>query len=403
MLALCVLASGCSLEMWRTPVPPLSAEVLHREFGLQRGGLEPEQIKLIAEPEHLRPCCAFGSELRVSLGPIPVPGYEIYNTIGPEDVGDHEYDGGVPLKGKLTFDALKTGENNGLVYTCRAGFIDIAHLRLWADYTMFLTAWIGRHLDTGGTLPIREEGGERRLVLKPVDPELRQDYTVRQLTVPLAMWIAYQMSIWHEIVTWYGWSHLAMFPELASAFSPEDMYSNLLGIKISGSLIYERQVESERKFNEAMTVSIPLLLNLLGGQPGDVGNAAATYVDGVWWDSTAKLPSKALVRKRYFDIGNRIRPWRVTDMDGGAPPEIVEACGESPRHSLSIEPSFAGQKLSERATLEIDVSDALVDAGFPLPRKGDRRVTPADFPRLIEIVREANAEEFGPDADRPQR
>jgi Protein of unknown function (DUF4056) len=41
---------------------------------------------------------------------------------------------------------------------------------------------------------------------------------------------------WHEIAIWYGWANVPMFSERPSAFSPEDMYSNLLGIRIVGLL-----------------------------------------------------------------------------------------------------------------------------------------------------------------------
>ena len=49
----------------------------------------------------------------------------------------------------------------------RAGFVDMAHLRLWADFTIFLAAWVGAHLESGGTLAIRDEAGQRRIVLAP--------------------------------------------------------------------------------------------------------------------------------------------------------------------------------------------------------------------------------------------
>jgi hypothetical protein len=39
---------------------------------------------------------------------------------------------------------------------------------------------------------------------------------------------------WHEIAIWYGWANVPMFSERPSAVLPEDMYSNLLGIRIAG-------------------------------------------------------------------------------------------------------------------------------------------------------------------------
>lgn len=42
--------------------------------------------------------------------------------------------------------------------------------------------------------------------------------------------IAYDLSVWHEIATWYGVSSVPLVSEQFSSFSPEDVYSNLLGL-----------------------------------------------------------------------------------------------------------------------------------------------------------------------------
>ena len=41
---------------------------------------------------------------------------------------------------------------------------------------------------------------------------------------------------------------IPLFPEEASAFSLEDLYSNLLGIKLAGSLMYQGAVVSEASY-----------------------------------------------------------------------------------------------------------------------------------------------------------
>jgi hypothetical protein len=51
------------------------------------------------------------------------------------------------------------------------------------------------------------------------------------LVLWLAEWTAWQMSIWHETVTWFGWDAVPGFSEEASAFSPEDLYSNPLAAR----------------------------------------------------------------------------------------------------------------------------------------------------------------------------
>ena len=383
---------GCAKELWEVSSVPLSIEILDAEFGLARGGLRPDQIPALPEPKHLRPCCAFGSGFGVKVGPLPVPGVRLVNTLGRDDLGSHEYDGGLPLKGGIDLDSFRSGERNGLVFTCQGGFVD-------TDHTIFLVSWVGRHIETGGTLPLRDEGGARRILLRPFDPELLRDHGLRKVAVMLSQWLAYQMSVWHEIATWYGWSSLRAFPEIASAFSPEDLYSNLLGIKLAGAVIYDRKARSEDIYNDSMTGAARFVLGLLGAQPADVGQSAAFHVDGVWWDSKAKLPAKSHTLRRNFDTGPKLTPWRVTDMDGTAPPDVEEACGDSHPHRFWLD--LDDIPLAEYATLEIDVSDALLKSGFPMPEERQRPILQTDFPWVIEQIRAENAAEFGPHADSP--
>jgi Protein of unknown function (DUF4056) len=58
----------------------------------------------------------------------------------------------------------------------------------------------------------------------------------RALATALATMGRLRRLDWHEIAIWYGWANVPMFSERPSAFSPEDMYSNLLGIRIVGLL-----------------------------------------------------------------------------------------------------------------------------------------------------------------------
>ena len=395
--------AGCASDAWQGVVSPVHPSTMRRELGLHPPREAPGVVPRLPEPEHLRPCCAFGSELGVSVARVEVFGYRMLNTLGPDDLGRHEYDGGLPLTGRFDLDALKTSEKNGLVYTCRAGFIDTAHVRYWADYTLYIGTWIGANLERGGTLRLRDEGGQRELVLRPIDPALLRQYSRRELTIPLAQLVAWHLSIWHEVATWYGWSHLKMFPELASAFSPEDFYSNMLGIKLVGALAYDRGAGSEEGYNDGMTALLTHTLQLLGIQSSDLAREASRHTDQVWWDSNAKLPAKNLILRRFFDVNDlRVSPWRVQDVDGRIPESLEEPCGGVPVHELWVEESFAGLNLEDWVDLRITVSPELLADGFRLPR-GEQPVVLRDFPAMVERVRLENLEEFGPDADQPDR
>src|SRR5262249_26361243 len=155
-------------------------------------------------------------------------GYEVRNVLDPSELGTHVYNhGALTLQRPGAEQRLLTDEKSGILYTCRGGFIDIAHVRDNADRTLYFASQIGRMPATGGTISLADEGGIRRIVVHPLDDEIVRRRGLREVVTQLAEWLDFQASIWHEIATWYRWSS-TRFSEQPSAFSPEDLYSNLL-------------------------------------------------------------------------------------------------------------------------------------------------------------------------------
>ena len=125
---------------------------------------------------------------------------------------------------------------------------------------------------------------------------------------------------------------------------------------------------------------------------------AMRSVDQHWWDSSRRLPDKELTQRRHFDIDEQVTPWLVPA--ALAPESLREFCGDDPKPvAISIPKGMMGVKFSDWVTLQIEVDDSLA-ARAPFTEIG-RSVTQADFPRIIEAIREQNREEFGPDADKP--
>jgi hypothetical protein len=405
-VALFALAACGANQKWHAPNVGVSSDIVAREISpdLVRGVL-PEDIPEIPPPRHLRPCCAFGTGLHVRLLGVPVPAFQLPNVLGVEDLGPHRYDNGA-----LAFEASRPGgtpftfEHNGLVYTCRGGFLDTAHIRDWADWTLFLASRLGRSLEEGVALELAPEGGRRRVKLVPVDASEIEGYDRRDVVIPLAQWIAFQLSVWHEIATWYGWSAIPIFPEAASAFSLEDLYSNLLGIKLAGSLVYQGAVVSEASYNENMASALQVILERLGAQPAELGRRAARAVDGQWWDSRVALPAKGVVLRRSFETGLAITPWLVQQapVSNEDKTALTVLCGE-PQPIVLRNPDTCvnGRAFADYAEVEIEVDAALAQRGFPFPRPNSRTITQRDFPFVIDRIRAQNAAEFGPNADRP--
>src|SRR6185369_14098810 len=72
--------------------------------------------KCVHWAQNVRPCCAFGTDLKVKIGSMVLPGYEIENVVAADDIGQHNYDQGPLLHGADQRGVFQS-EKNGLLYT----------------------------------------------------------------------------------------------------------------------------------------------------------------------------------------------------------------------------------------------------------------------------------------------
>jgi hypothetical protein len=361
--------------------------------------LLPAEVPVVPPKLRLRPCCAFGYALKPELAAIPIPGVVLQNVTSAADLGPHRYDGGV-LALERDADQSTSSERNGLVYTCRGGFIDTAHVRDHADWTMYLAPSIARILEQGGRIPLPDEGATRAVVLAPLPTAQIETYGRRRIAVSIAEWLAFQMSIWHEIATWYGWSALPMFPERASAFSPEDLYSNALGARLAGGVIAVRAAATDRTYERTLDRWLAEALAELGAVDAEQGMAAADRVDGLWWDSQRRVPDERLVLRRSFGISAPIEPWTVGRSGPEARAWETAHCpdGAAPL-PLHLPEQLGEIRFADVATLELVLEPPLRER---IP-SADSRLTQADFPGLVEAIREQARAEFGPRVELPER
>lgn len=398
-----LLAAGCREDWDVTKDRPQDDELESAFFS----GLNSEEVPDVPEPTRLRPCCVFGNDVAVSVGSVPVPGYEVRNVLDINELGNHKYNNGVlSLQRPEDGRGVVSDEESGILYTCRGGFIDIAHVRDNIDRTFYLVAQIGRLPATGGVVALANEGGERRILVRPLDDQLVRARGLRQVVIGLAEWLDFQASIWHEIATWHRWS-ATTFSEQPSAFSPEDLYSNLLGLKIAGEVVRRHAAVSEDEYNRNITAMIKDALTKLGPLPKDASRFAFEYVDGIWWDSSKRVPDNQLVRHRNFDIGPRLYPWKLGDAQTShallaGRKEYAEACGGDWRpRPLDVPNAMDGVPFARMATLEIRPDPVLLQNGFRMPKAGSDVVTADDFPQLIRDIRSACDQELGAGAASP--
>jgi hypothetical protein len=232
----------------------------------------------------IRICCAFGSDLSVAR----IPFVKKNDITSIDNLGTHKYLGG-------------HSEGLGIIYTKKGGFIDLGHLRDYADWTAYLYNQILLRKETGESLVLNlgVEGGMKNLELTVPNQQDSIYY------YELAASIAYDLSVWHEIATWFGASTIPMVPERFSSFSPEDLYSNLLGIKLGIMAI-----KSELEYNEAMTKLLAETFKDLNS----VASVQETYlameeVENIWWTRKKPIPSGKMLLKRYLGSETHLQPW----------------------------------------------------------------------------------------------
>ncbi|MHC4365646.1 MAG: DUF4056 domain-containing protein [Planctomycetota bacterium] len=244
---------------------------------------------------------------RVGCLPTSTPGIRFLN---PDELGPHSYS-----YSKVLF------EKNGIVYTCKAGHIDITHVRWAADYTRYFVIRTHKTLMKGDdgfsfSLPIELSKYKVRFVY-PKDwkdlPRTSRERIANEISYSVGPYLAYSALTWHEILTWFGVHFVGVEPEFNSAFSWEDSFSNLLGTELA-----VRALQDDRhSYDKAMTLAIEAELAKLGVQSKSTAIRASERMRGKWFEGNMLVDTK----KRNFDIG----------LDGYVTPTLVPGVQECER------------------------------------------------------------------------
>lgn len=315
------------------------------------------KVPVIAENQSLpkphriiRTCCSFGTEMKM----FALPGVKITETTSIEKIGVHHYLG-------------DPSEENGIIYSRRGGFIDMGHLRDQADWTAFLYTRILKNKTIGNwSMVLGHEGGEKNLSIK-ISPNLDNLDIIR-----LAGKIAYDLSVWHEIATWFGASTIPFIPERYSSFSIEDAYSNLLGVTIG-----MQALQSELPYEQAVSQLIEKYLQDLEAVPTETETyMAMEAVRDVWWTRERKLPSAKVLIERQIQVYPCLKPWLVPGIKSTNPSPV----------ELSVPlQSSNGQYLNSFYKLEFRLNYK-----FPFrkifPERKTRNITQNDFDRMLSQV-----------------
>jgi hypothetical protein len=310
-------------------------------------------------PRIIRTCCILGTGLQI----WGIPGLSITEVSCITSLGPHHFLG-------------NQREGDGIIYTRLGGFIDMAHVRDQADWT----AWLySRILEAGGQrqdLDLGYEGGDKTLVLPENTSADPMD------ACQLAGRIAYDLSVWHEIASWFGASAFPLLPEGYSSFSVEDIYSNLLGVSLG-----IKALQSSLPYETAMTALIRETLDRLGAVETEAETLQALEdVRNLWWTADKKLPGRKVLLVRELKPYPEVFPWLVPEWN---------PCRERGTELKVPVCSPSGYPWSSRYKLTIRLNGR-----FPVhslfPGNTGRTVTQDDFGTLIRQINDESGNRSNP-------
>jgi hypothetical protein len=209
---------------------------------------------------------------------------------GPEQLGQHGY-------------RPNLSERNGLVYTCKAGSIDIGHARKASDWTIFLASKTYRQIMKGESqfsFRLYEPSQYSVRLTYPENwkdrPQQEKERIAYEISTGVGRYLAFVGVTWHEIITWFGFKSKGFEPEHPSAFTWEETFSNLFGTHVATLALDD----SEHTYNQAMTLAFDTELRKLGAKPGHVSKRAAQSVRGPWFTGDFFFIT---MKKRNLDLG----------------------------------------------------------------------------------------------------
>jgi hypothetical protein len=314
-----------------------------------------------------RRCCLLGTNFKM-FGIFPGK-----QTWDPSSLGFHVYGGG-------------NGEFNGNIATCHAGIIDTAHVRYAADLVLRYALLIEQLGPEGGRIPLHPEAGRGgiQVAALPEGRSFDEDYVIET-----AGSITIDLTSWHEIATWYDFSEMPLYSEKGSSFSPEDAYSNQLGVTLGKAAL---RVSNRRAivFGEAVTQLLKAYLLGAGALPesesirildaleldSDFDSATA---GPPWFDPRYQIPDYRRLIKRQTALYGEVQPTRP-------PPGLLPPVCKAPaRNRPNYDPWALNQpQLWDRYRIEIQLKRS-TKMGRLLKRSRPL-ISQQDFPAMIRQI-----------------
>jgi Protein of unknown function (DUF4056) len=359
--------------------------------------------------------CTIGGP-KSRLGSLPFPGaLTLWDVADPASLGDH-----VGAAGSLSGLAESS---RGTIYTCKAGFVDLAHLRESADWTKYAYDEIFAAFDRGDAYARFEDHyeAEYRVALavpaawSRFTPEARRSAQERASRIA-AQRIAYLAMTWHEVATWFGERIIPLIPEDRSSFTYDDTIAHVIGVQLGGNAIAMVTQGEADDFDAAMTIVLEGEMQRLGALSADQTYKAALAVQGRWWSGESCIKRQlATGLDEAFMVPWVIRPTHAKTTDGSlddclqAGAEVQRLTWEDPAVLRSLAGILGPVEMRSKpyaSTLGL-TGGAVTPAPGTSERTGpvvtaDGWVDARDFMRrCVDVLRVSMSEKLGADFDVP--
>ncbi len=311
------------------------------------------------------------------LGARPIPSI-LTKYLDLEDLGEHSY-------------LANMSEKNGLVYTEKAGFIDIHHLRWCVDATAFLSAEFYKNLEQGKqefSFKLEEPSIYHVKINYPenwknLDKEQKMNM-IYESSIEFGRYTSYTSATWHEILTWHGYKSWGIFHEFPSAFSWEDTISNILGVYIGAKALQDENLD----YQKSVTFNLKKELEKLKIQSRDIAEQNLKNLKE-WYKLS--LLTLSDIKKKNFDIG----------LDGYITPLIYQGVDAEPLKDYPVpdidsirERGFKIKFVIEPKEWEKNkILDIVGQEKYIEPEK--------DFPKIMQEIKKDAIRIYGQDVDRP--
>jgi len=276
------------------------------------------QCNLRPDPTPKIAITAPGERVCCSLG--------VHSGVDPTKLMGHTYGNEADLAPQTVGTYMYGGEPDGYIYTAAAGLVDLGHVRDNADMVFYVYSQLAQAQHTVFT-----SGGDA--VGIPNIPAAAADQ------IKLAGAIVFVSSWAHELTTW-GDTNLIRSRKAQdfSAFSPEDMSSNIVGIEAAEEALNNGGGIAMGTFDTQMDLVLTRLIRTLGPSPEAQTDALLTQVEfvltdsgddltGKWWmySATSALDVAVRLLRRNFDG----LPWKIPGAPQAAAPPWLNTTGFS--------------------------------------------------------------------------